>query len=173
MSRETFLENERLKRLREARNFVFDGDENAPTLTRSGRVVSRKDGPDIEEQAYGEAVGEAPSSGDGDVLEDLPVETMVPTDVKGKQPVRRAIAHSARVSLLHMLGTLTGRADLPRPPPFPQEETNETLRGLVNLLQGTVERGEGNSALVVGPRGSGKSRVSAAEWSQGVSLDMC
>ncbi len=34
------------------------------------------------------------------------------------------------------------------------------LEELKALLTGTLERGEGNSCLLIGPRGSGKSRVS-------------
>ena len=43
--------------------------------------------------------------------------------------------------------------------PFDAEDENGTLKGLVNVLRGTVCRGEGNSALLVGPRGCGKTRV--------------
>lgn len=41
----------------------------------------------------------------------------------------------------------------------PEEEKNEALVQLVNLLKGTVERGEGNSCLILGAKGSGKTRV--------------
>lgn len=50
-------------------------------------------------------------------------------------------------------------------PPFPPEgeaddDVNTTaLNQLTDLIRGTVERGEGNSCLVLGPAGSGKSRV--------------
>ncbi|KAJ9091692.1 hypothetical protein QFC19_008983 [Naganishia cerealis] len=44
-------------------------------------------------------------------------------------------------------------------PPTPDEEKNEALMQLVNLLTGTVERGEGNSCLVLGAKGSGKTRT--------------
>ncbi|KAJ9103965.1 hypothetical protein QFC21_002428 [Naganishia friedmannii] len=43
--------------------------------------------------------------------------------------------------------------------PGPEEEKNEALMQLVNLLTGTVERGEGNSCLVLGAKGSGKTRT--------------
>ncbi|KAG8927044.1 hypothetical protein FRC01_008072 [Tulasnella sp. 417] len=36
---------------------------------------------------------------------------------------------------------------------------HSSLQSLVSLLQGSTERGEGNSCLVLGPRGSGKSRL--------------
>lgn len=49
-------------------------------------------------------------------------------------------------------------------PPVRASASGETskhssLQSLVSLLQGSTERGEGNSCLVLGPRGSGKSRV--------------
>ncbi|KAF8195860.1 origin recognition complex subunit 4 C-terminus-domain-containing protein [Mycena galopus ATCC 62051] len=41
-----------------------------------------------------------------------------------------------------------------------EESTNQTaLKQLSDLLQGTVARGEGNSCLLLGPRGSGKTRI--------------
>lgn len=51
-------------------------------------------------------------------------------------------------------------------PPFVEVdsecEINDTAyRHLLDLLVGTVERGEGNSCLVIGPSGSGKTRVFA------------
>lgn len=45
-------------------------------------------------------------------------------------------------------------------PMTPEEEKDDSLRHLVNLLTGTVDRGEGNSCLVLGAKGSGKTRVS-------------
>lgn len=36
---------------------------------------------------------------------------------------------------------------------------HSSLQSLVSLLEGSTERGEGNSCLVLGPRGSGKSRL--------------
>ncbi len=49
-------------------------------------------------------------------------------------------------------------------PPFAPEGEDElnslALKQLTDLVRGTVERGEGNSCLVLGPAGSGKSRVS-------------
>ena len=65
----------------------------------------------------------------------------------------------ARPHVLSILSTLTFQNIALDPPPFFDEDTNEALAGLVNLLRATVERGEGNSALVVGPRGVGKTRV--------------
>lgn len=41
-----------------------------------------------------------------------------------------------------------------------EREADDTSRKAIeNLLKGTIERGEGNSCLVLGPRGSGKTRV--------------
>lgn len=60
-----------------------------------------------------------------------------------------------------MLNILTSQNISTNPPPFEDEEHNETLQGILNLMKGTVERGEGNSAIVVGPRGSGKTRTVA------------
>jgi len=39
-------------------------------------------------------------------------------------------------------------------------EENEAVNSLLSLLQGTIIRGEGNSCVVLGPRGSGKTTVS-------------
>ncbi len=59
-------------------------------------------------------------------------------------------------------------AGLTRPPPtFPSppitlpvpEADNDGLQGVLNLLRGTVDRGEGNSCLVLGVKGCGKTRV--------------
>lgn len=49
-------------------------------------------------------------------------------------------------------------------PPIHTDTTDEAskhspLQSLISLLQGSTERGEGNSCLVLGPRGSGKTRV--------------
>jgi origin recognition complex subunit 4 len=39
------------------------------------------------------------------------------------------------------------------------DENSQTKKGLDDLLRGTLERGEGNSCFVVGPKGSGKTKV--------------
>jgi origin recognition complex subunit 4 len=180
-SRETFLTNEALRRQREARNFVYQGDVDAPKLTRSGRVVgTREDEGEVDE--YGGVV-ESPEVG----VHDAEVDRM---DVDGESPdlvpatratisVEETILHpskatsttpakanpipppaGARPHVLQILSTLTARHVASNPPAFDDEASNEALQGLVNLLKGTVERGEGNSALLVGPRGVGKTRVS-------------
>lgn len=56
---------------------------------------------------------------------------------------------------------------LRNPPDVVEDEDNDSIstnaiayEDLCNLLNGTVNRGEGNSCLLIGPRGSGKTRVS-------------
>lgn len=182
ISRETFLANEALRRQREARNFVFEGDAQAPRLTRSGRIVKQRktlalgeadeDGEDVgihEDDLYGSA---QPAPEEEDTLQaadgvlDTRAETTLSTaavpsrDVPMVSEEIQPLPAAARSHVLDILATLTGVSAGINPPPFHDEDTNEALQGLVNLLRGTVERGEGNSALVVGPRGSGKTRVS-------------
>lgn len=139
MSREAFRANERLKRQREARNFVFEGDANAPRQTRSGRVV----------ETVSHDYGEDATDQSAEEQEVVVVEEPVP------QPVTHAarpLLPQARKRIVDVLATLNGRLTEP--------EESEALTGLVALLTGTVVRGEGNSCLVTGPRGSGKTRVS-------------
>lgn len=57
---------------------------------------------------------------------------------------------------------------LRNPPEITEDEDDESIstnavayEDVYNLLNGTVNRGEGNSCLLIGPRGSGKTRVSA------------
>lgn len=193
ISRETFLANEALRRQREARNFVFEGDVQAPRLTRSGRVVKQRktlalgdaeeEGEDagaVQDDMYGsvEAGGEdqEPRPLEDDLLDTNATLPMVTPGAPSKEtaaPVTdevQPLPAGARQHVLNVLATLTGQSALTNPPPFHDEDTNEALQGLVNLLRGTVDRGEGNSALVVGPRGSGKTRVSLsmiASWTLG------
>lgn len=68
--------------------------------------------------------------------------------------------HAQKRSILHAL-------HYPRTAVFDREDENGepsanaiALEQLSALLTGTLERGEGNSCLLIGPRGSGKSRVS-------------
>jgi origin recognition complex subunit 4 len=178
VSREAFLTNEALRRQREARNFVFEGDINAVRSTRSGRVVvpaeQGDDHKDDDEDTGGDEYG-----GDEDIREDperdmeeedqqisyIPeviFRSNPPTPSKPK-PAKTIpvlpLPVSARKHVLDILATLTSVNIARNPPPFADEESNEALQGLVGLLRGTVERGEGNSALVVGARGVGKTRV--------------
>jgi hypothetical protein len=73
----------------------------------------------------------------------------------------RQLPPGARPYLEHTMAILTGSRDMAGggPMPFEAEQANETLHTLTNVLRGTVCRGEGNSALLVGPRGAGKTRV--------------
>jgi origin recognition complex subunit 4 len=181
ISRETFLKNEALRRQREARNFTFEGDANAPRQTRSGRVVAdaevdeygggepeTDEGTEAEvevdaEGAEGEGdeemgeidghdheVSESEAVDDVDVNSDIEMDE-TPADIT-------PLPSAAQPHVRRILETLTGREA--EPAPLPDEAGNDTLQGIVSLLRGTVERGEGNSALVTGPRGAGKTRVS-------------
>ncbi|RSH91480.1 hypothetical protein EHS25_009779 [Saitozyma podzolica] len=168
-SRETFLTNEALRRQREARNFVYKGDVDAPKLTRSGRVVrTREDEGEVDEyggvessEVVGEEIGEEDRmEGDNERRGDhpSPFKSDLHSTRKGK---------SVAPPCWRETTCLTDPLDAYRPsrgfqpPAFDDEASNEALQSLVNLLKGTVERGEGNSALIVGPRGVGKTRTVA------------
>jgi origin recognition complex subunit 4 len=182
VSRETFLSNEALKRQREARNFVYRGDASAPKLTRSGKVIGVQDEEgDMDE--YGEAVNDKeegmevglPSPADEDIQEDgLRTTPSKEVETFAKQSLFRPLPAGARPHVLRILYTLTSQNIGSFPAPCVDEESNDALQGLLTLLKGTVERGEGNSALVVGPRGVGKTRVSSAlfqtecKWGKGL-----
>lgn len=77
-------------------------------------------------------------------------------------PSLKPLADHARSRIQEILSILTSTRIADNPPPFHDELSNDSLLGITKLLQGTVDRGEGNSALVTGPRGSGKTRVSRA-----------
>lgn len=170
VSRETFLANEKLRRQREARNFKYTGSADAPKLTRSGRIIGEVD--KTEDEAYG-TVDEDDPFIDAPTRSVLPVEDTPELEVDGRVEeqdlLEKEMEEQAKEvmplppggepCLRGVLDTLTGRNIAHNPPPFLEEEKNEALNGLVNLLKGTVERGEGNSALVVGARGVGKTRV--------------
>lgn len=172
ISSEAFRANERLRRQREARNFTFEGDANSPRTTRSGRVVApveqtygqgderddseSKDGLD---EYGGIAMEEEEAVPEDEVDDEAGVRLDVPLSVaESSSPGTIPLPPNARQHVLRILSTLTGSDR--QPSPFDNEEDNEALQGLVSLLRGTVERGEGNSALVTGPRGVGKTRVS-------------
>ncbi|ORX39453.1 origin recognition complex subunit 4 C-terminus-domain-containing protein [Kockovaella imperatae] len=175
VSRETFLANEALRRQKEARNFEYEGDADAPKLTRSGKVVGgAKRGVEIDE--YGgmeeeeddadedEDTRGKPKSTESDMLDNgLEARALDNHMEVDERPVGTAqpagLPPGARPHVLRILSTLTSQGIASDPPPFMDEDTNEALHGLVNLLKATVERGEGNSALVVGPRGVGKTRT--------------
>ncbi|WWD19842.1 hypothetical protein CI109_104309 [Kwoniella shandongensis] len=166
ITRQAFLANEALKRQREARNFIYKGEASAPKLTRSGRVVGSESVRESEElDEYGghpeedEPLGvEAAIVPDVPVHADVPIASPLPADKKKFVP---SLPELARPHVIRILSTLNSHGVATNPEPFVDEEKNEALQGLVNLLKGTVERGEGNSALVVGPRGVGKTRTVA------------
>lgn len=222
ISRETFLANEALRRQREARNFVFEGDENAPKLTRSGKVIGARgkggtgtgtradaEGDEGEVDEYGARLGDGMQDGTNDGGEagedemgvedestrglamDLDLDTVSdPTGTgHGKSLLENAkklasphaplstrqqekeieapiaaLPAGARPHVLRILETLNGDLVTPDSESFPlqEEEKNEALQGLLSLLRGTVERGEGNSGLITGARGVGKTRVSTS-----------
>ncbi|WWD03936.1 hypothetical protein V865_001994 [Kwoniella europaea PYCC6329] len=179
ISRQTFLANEALKRQREARNFNYKGEASAPKLTRSGRVVGHDVTPSRDSEELDEYGGiiyhrdevnplgiQAPIIPDVEIINDLQEkeDSDIVMDDDGEQKSIKQIEQlpkSARMYLKNVLATLTSQGTSTNPPPFVDEEKNEALIGIVNLLKGTVERGEGNSALVVGPRGVGKTRTVA------------
>ncbi len=168
ISRETFLANEALRRQREARKFVYKGDANAPKLTRSGKVIGNNREETEEVDEYGGGVEDDAEEDLDDVqeaiLQDEPVISLPTPKITPETPTKPAplvsLPVSARPQVLQILSTLTSQNIAIDPPAFIDEEKNEALQGLVNLLKGTVERGEGNSALVIGARGVGKTRVS-------------
>ncbi|EIW72136.1 hypothetical protein TREMEDRAFT_20901, partial [Tremella mesenterica DSM 1558] len=167
-SRESFLVNEHLRTQREARNFVYEGSADAPKLTRSGRVLGSavdeygagRETPDEDERS--EALEEDQVS-ELDRREEEHLGINIDEERDARFVVEQKInplPQSARKYVLDILANLNGR-NVREPAPFIDEEKNEALQGLVGLLKGTVERGEGNSALVVGPRGVGKTRTIA------------
>ncbi|CAK9780076.1 hypothetical protein CC85DRAFT_271212 [Cutaneotrichosporon oleaginosum] len=164
VSSEAFRANERLRRQREARNFTFEGDAHAPRTTRSGRVVAartygRDDTEDTEDTDEKDEYGAlAEVEPEPEVEEDAGVRLDVPLpESRAESPAIAPLPASARQHVLQILATLTGTER--EPLPFANEEDNEALQGLVSLLKGTIERGEGNSALVTGPRGTGKTKT--------------
>jgi origin recognition complex subunit 4 len=174
ISREAFLANEALRRQREARNFKYKGDANAPRHTRSGRVVvDATNGDEVDEfggddtqLAVDEEVGEEleieklDDGGAGDIHVDNFPALDLPSNDDPPVPQISPLSPYARQHLTNVLATITSQHVSTDPTPFRNEDRNEALQGLLKLLQGTVDRGEGNSALVTGPRGAGKTRVS-------------
>jgi origin recognition complex subunit 4 len=195
VSTEVFRANESLRKQREARNFRYEGDADAPKLTRSGKIVRRRevavdaeeqdgdgDGNGDEADAYGAGAGEGEDDDmlgvNGEERPDIDMDVEIPAPVvdipSAGHPAYatpdtpappdpgavKPLLPAARQHILRILSTLTGSGIARDPSPFADEDTNEALQGLVNLLKGTVERGEGNSAMLVGPRGTGKTRVS-------------
>ncbi|WVF67323.1 hypothetical protein IAT40_002074 [Kwoniella sp. CBS 6097] len=170
VSRQTFLANEALKRQREARNFVYEGEASAPKLTRSGRMIGKEDSTMRESEELDEYGGrpeeDNPLGPEAAIIPDVEVKSLVQdslssTTKETDDEVKWQLPPAAKPYLRRILGDLTSKKIATDPPPFEKEEANEPLMGIVNLLKGTVERGEGNSALVVGPRGVGKTRTIA------------
>lgn len=173
ISTEVFRANERLKKQREARNFTYEGEANAPRMMRSGRALAKvnkdkgEDDEDMDE--YGPRLEEEnPLAPQAPIIPDIPVESLLITPSEHLLPSKQEpsslpiiIPAFQRTYLQAMLNILTSQNISTNPPPFEDEEHNETLQGILNLMKGTVERGEGNSAIVVGPRGSGKTRTVA------------
>lgn len=166
VSRETFLVNEKLRRQREARNFKYTGSADAPKLTRSGKIIGRPEIGADPDNPFLEGAGENGRSSNtpavGDVERDevgiRRVEEVIEEDEELEDML--PLPGGAEGFVRGILDTLTGRRIAFDPPPFANEGSNEALTGLLNLLKGTVERGEGNSALLTGARGVGKTRVS-------------
>ena len=97
---------------------------------------------------------------DYNVPEDLviqPAPTLRPTQLgPSEHPTPPSVLNKLN-EILQNLSATPSRT----PRPFNNEEAdNEALGSLVRLLKGTGERGEGNSCLVGGSKGSGKTRVS-------------
>ena len=184
ISRDTFLVNEAMKRQREARNFVYEGDVEAPKLTRSGKVVGKAVREESEVDEYGDVKRDKDEDEEMEVeveddqlevLEDRLIVDPVGKDMEAKQVNMSdqgmlPLPPSARAHMINILSTLTSQSTSIHPPPFANEESNEPLHGLLNILRGTVERGEGNSALVVGARGVGKTRVSDFQSPDGIHI---
>lgn len=86
-----------------------------------------------------------------------PIEEPTPRASKKAAPLRAPLSHHFEAQRRAVL-----KAAL-NPPALPSDGVKETPTSqLCSLLRGTVERGEGNSCLVLGSRGSGKTRVSAS-----------
>jgi origin recognition complex subunit 4 len=186
-SRAKFLENERRRKLNGARNFIFTGDANEARRTRSGKAVVAveaevEDGEIMDNQVGkelsvdGEQTGDAAAfenrTGDENLEIDLGVDIdyTVSEDLEVQdhptepRPAPPAATNQVSPFIQARLNTILSNLSAPpswNPPPFATEgPENEALTSLVNLLRGTIGRGEGNSCLVVGSKGSGKSRVS-------------
>lgn len=165
ITRDAFLANEALKRQREARNFKYKGDAHAPRQTRSGRVVGESKDEDGDADVEFGGGFETPGAGVEDVEEEVVEEgEILEDDGRYSQPVSGEttmypLSEVSRKHITEILSTITSQNVSSNPPAFHDEDKNESLQGLLKLLQGTVDRGEGNSALMTGPRGVGKTRV--------------
>ncbi|CCM01574.1 uncharacterized protein FIBRA_03634 [Fibroporia radiculosa] len=85
--------------------------------------------------------------------------------VSPSRPIRELPPHlhpSLRAQQCAILRSLRDIPDIETPVTVDEDgppTNNIALEQLSNLLNGTVVRGEGNSCLLIGPRGSGKSRL--------------
>jgi origin recognition complex subunit 4 len=171
VSREVFLSNEALRRQREARNFQFVGDHMAPVALRSGKTMVRRGVRELDE--YGDVISTA-TVRDGGVEQDEREATNDAVEVRetNEYPTplsldNTAVAHSRscvpsldnKISRLysHLIARLAN-ADLPTVTEVRDDKT-DVMQEAISLLMGTVEKGEGNSCLLIGARGSGKTRV--------------
>jgi origin recognition complex subunit 4 len=186
-SRAKFLENERRRKLNGARNFVFTGDANEARRTRSGKAVVAVEAGVEDEEIMDDQVGnemavDGEQTADAAAFEDrtgdenleidlgVDIDYTVPEDLEVQdhptepRPAPPAAINQVSPFIQARLDTILSNLSAPpswNPPPFATEgPENEALTSLVNLLRGTIGRGEGNSCLVVGSKGSGKSRVS-------------
>jgi origin recognition complex subunit 4 len=149
------------------------GDESLDEDERRKRAVSTTTGEKEQEIAVFEA--------DNDYLSQLTYDTTMPVEtqksslnlphftsatatVSHDQPSSSALTPLARKVLRTVISNLAGcETYTPATPMQPEEEKNEALVQLVNLLKGTVERGEGNSCLILGAKGSGKTKVRSVD----------
>lgn len=145
------------------------GDESLDEDERRKRAVSTTTGEKEKEDAVFEA--------DNDYLSQLTYDTTMPVETQkstlnlasstfadatstSNKPNSSTLTPLARKVLRTVISNLAGcETYTPATPMQPEEGKNDALVQLVNLLKGTVERGEGNSCLILGAKGSGKTKV--------------
>lgn len=109
----------------------------------------------VEELVETEAAAEDDDDGHDDGLQQSPSKRAgARVEIGPLSPSAHRLLDTQRKAILQSL----------LKPPIRANSTGEAskhspLQSLISLLQGSTERGEGNSCLVLGPRGSGKSRV--------------
>lgn len=173
-SRAKFLENERRRKANQARNFVYTGDAGEARKLRSGKAVAQEMDDEVELEL--EEPVDLPVEGGGGMAEDAVIDLGVDIDyslpeeldvqdapIPSTTSLGIELTTTASPYVLDRLNDILENLSAPpsrTPRPFANEgPENEALTSLTNLLRGTVERGEGNSCLVVGSKGSGKTRV--------------
>lgn len=197
-----FRRNEVLKAGRDARNFNWSGDVNAPRATRKSAAIvdheiDRYEVAPDEDEAMGdpdEASGDKQNDDTAALFQDAAAEE------SAKSHGNRLLGAGPTNMLHQILKRLSGIVPV-HPAPFDEEDRgmldgfdpdwylqagkgkapeqqaeavlgegasnplgrassgNEALRQLVTLLRGSVERGEGNSCLMMGSKGCGKTRT--------------